>query len=312
MSLNIFIDVDGTLLNSKEQIDPRAKEILRQTVLKLSAEYPDSGLYLWSGAGGAYARKAAEDCGVVSFFSGFAGKPDVIVDDNPSSVFPRRAILWRGDGQWGTFQKNLFVEHSPSSRLKQTTADILKWVKQTDGRFASLYRQNHPVIPIPFFGEIETAEIATVAVNPSSKEFDGERGWGFQMTHEKLAVRLVNYFRQWNPPPHAWFTRLETKLRLEGHSYHFNTAHIDLSPRATRSMRSFKLQPGKFLNMVNADARKWFLVLLRLAKRLRVIRFDEAGIISAAGKNSLAQHIQQALPEIWSEIEARKLEISLI
>jgi hypothetical protein len=227
MSLNIFIDVDGTLLNSNEQIDPRAKEILRQTVLKLSAEYPDSGLYLWSGAGGAYARKAAEDCGVVSFFSGFAGKPDVIVDDNPSSVFPRRAILWRGDGQWGAFQKNLFVEHSPSNRLKQTTRDIWEWVNQ-------------------------------------------------------------------------------------GHSFHFNTAHIDLSPRATRSMRSFKLQPGKFLNMVNADARKWFLVLLRLAKRLRVVRFDEAGIISAARENSLAQHIQQSLPEIWREIEARELEVSLI
>ncbi|HEY5233184.1 MAG TPA: HAD hydrolase family protein [Verrucomicrobiae bacterium] len=312
MSLNIFIDVDGTLLNSNEQIDPRAKEILRQTVLKLSAEYPDSGLYLWSGAGGAYARKAAEDCGVVSFFSGFAGKPDVIVDDNPSSVFPRRAILWRGDGQWGAFQKNLFVEHSPSNHLKQTTRDIWEWVNQTDRRFASLYRPNHPVIPTPFFGEIETAEIATVAVNPSSKEFDGERGWSFPMTSEKLAVRLVNYFRQWNPPPHAWFTRLETKLRLEGHSYHFDTAHIDLSPRATRSMRSFKLQPGNFLNMVNADAGKWFLVLLRLAKRLRVIRFDEAGIISAAGKKSLAQHIQQSLPEIWREIEARKLEVSLI
>jgi len=74
MSLNIFIDVDGTLLNSNEQIDPRAKEILRQTVLKLSAEYPDSGLYLWSGAGGAYARKAAEDCGVVSFFFGIRGQ----------------------------------------------------------------------------------------------------------------------------------------------------------------------------------------------------------------------------------------------
>ncbi len=132
------------------------------------------------------------------------------------------------------------------------------------------------------------------------------------MTPRKMAVRLVNYFRQWNPPPHAWFTRLETKLRLEGHSYHFNTAHVDLSPRATRSMRSFIQQPGQFLNMVNADARQWFLVLLRLAKRLRVIRFDEGGIISAIGKKSLAQHIEQSLPEIWEEIQARELEISLI
>ena len=306
------MDVDGTLLNSNGQMDPRAKEILRQTVLKLSAEYPDSGLYLWSGAGGAYARKAAEDCGVVSFFAGFSGKPDVIVDDNPSSVFPRRAIIWRGDGQWGTFPKKLFIENSPSSSLKNTVREILEWIEQTNGRFVNLYRPNHLTVPIPFFGEIETAEVLTVAVNPSSKEFDEERGWSFQMPPEKLAVRLVNYFRQWNPPPHAWFTRLETKLRLEGHSYHFDTAHIDLSPRATRSMRTFKMQPGKFLNMVNTDARKWFLVLLCLAKRLRAIRFDEAGIISAKGKNSLANHIQQFLPEVWREIHARNLEVSLI
>jgi haloacid dehalogenase-like hydrolase len=312
MSLNIFIDVDGTLLNSNEQIDPRAKEILRHMVLKLSAEYPDSGLYLWSGAGGAYARKAAESCGVVSYFSGFAGKPDVIVDDNPSSVFPRRAIFWRGDEQWGALQKKLFVEHSPSNCLKQTIGEILEWVMQTDGRFASLYRLNHPVIPIPFFGEIETAEIVTVAVNPSSKEFDTERGLVLPMASEKLAVRMVNYFRQWNPPPHAWFTRLETKLRLDGHSYHFNTAHIDLSPRATRSMRTFGPQPGKFLNMVNTDARKWFLVLLRLAKRLKAIGFDQAGIISAEGKNSLAQHIEKFLPEIWREIQIRQLEVFVI
>ncbi|HTA95376.1 MAG TPA: hypothetical protein VK769_04560 [Verrucomicrobiae bacterium] len=92
MSQNIFIDVDGTLLNSNEGVDPRAQEILRQIRLKLNAEHPDSGLYLWSGAGGDYARSKAEEHGLAGFFSGFAGKPDVIIDDNPSKMICEDAI----------------------------------------------------------------------------------------------------------------------------------------------------------------------------------------------------------------------------
>jgi hypothetical protein len=210
------------------------------------------------------------------------------------------------------FHKNLFMDYSPTCRLKNSVRDILDWVGQTDQKYAALYRPNHLTMPIPFFGEIETAEVLTVAVNPSSKEFDENRGWSVPMSPEKLTLRLVNYFRQWNPPPHAWFTRLETELRLGGHSYHFDAAHVDLSPRATRAMRTFSLNPGHFLNMVNADARKWFLVLLHQAKSAKILQFDQAGIISAKGKISLVEHIKQFFPEIWKEIQVRELKVSII
>jgi len=315
MSLNIFIDVDGTLLNTNEGVDPRAEEILRQIRRKLDAEYPDSGLYLWSGAGGDYARSKAEEHGLAGFFSGFAGKPDVIIDDNPSSVFPRRTVIWQDDSQWQNLIPTMFTEFSPSNGLNKVVEDVIKTtVRDYDGNITSdLYDKRFPNSyrnPIPFFGDLENAEILTLAVNPSPSEFEEARCWKPEMEAKELSFRLVNYFRVWNPPHHGWFAPLETILRQNNCSYLSNTAHIDLSPRATRKMGEFHGNSTKFLDTVDGDAKRWFPQLFQLAKKKK--RFRIRGKIisrSDSGNNEwfewpyLDDYIKENLPTIWALIE---------
>ncbi len=307
MSLNIFIDVDGTLLNSNEGVDPRAQEILRQIRLKLNAEYPDSGLYLWSGAGGDYARSKAEEHGLAGFFSGFVGKPDVIIDDNPSSVLPQKIITWCDDSQWQSLKSSVFAEFSPSNQLIELVDDTINTVENTDGEFSCLYGECKLRCPIPFFGDVENAEVLTLAVNPSDTEFYEDREWkrtiGEVTDSKPLSFRLVNYFRSWRPPPNAWFTPLETKLRLRGCSYLFNSAHIDLSPRATRKMSEFENDPKKFRKMIYEDASRWIIQLLNLAKRLKQIRLCRTVLSeNPGGRVLIGSYIRDELPEIWQQI----------
>ena len=307
MSQNIFIDVDGTLLNSNEGVDPRAKEILRQIRLKMNVEYPDSGLYLWSGAGGDYARSKANEHGLAGFFSGFAGKPEVIIDDNPSSVFPKKTILWKGDSQWPRLMSLVFTEFSPSPELIALMSGIKATVQNTDENFSDLYENNFPNRnPIPFFGDLENAEILTLAVNPSATEFHEDRCWESEMDASKLTFRLVNYFRSWNPPPHGWFTPPETKLRLNGCSYLFNTAHVDLSPTATKGMADFRQNPTKFRKMVSQDAIKWLPEILNFAKKAKEVRFCYTMLPSNQERwPLLGAYIRDELPEIWSFLISR-------
>jgi hypothetical protein len=306
MSQNIFIDVDGTLLNSNEGVDPRAKEILRQIRLKLNAEHPDSNLYLWSGAGGDYARSKAEEHGLAGFFSGFAGKPDVIIDDNPPSVFPRKTVLWHGDYQRQNVIPTMFTEFSPSNELITLVDEIIKTTvrEDMDQTMFELYDKEFPDRnPIPFFGDLENAEILTLAVNPSPTEFHKDRCWKSKMEAKELSFRLVNYFRLWNPPYHGWFTSLETILRQNKCSYLSNTAHIDLSPRATRVMSKFRDDPTKFLKMVDDDAKKWLPKILHSANRAKKIRIRWKIISHSNDWPWLDNYIEEKLPEIWALIK---------
>jgi hypothetical protein len=305
MSQNIYIDVDGTLLNSNEGVDPRAKEILRKIRLKLN-EYPDSGLYLWSGAGGDYARSKANEHGLAEFFSGFAGKPDVIIDDNPSSVSPRRTVLWRGDCQWQSLIPTMFTEFSPSNGLIALVDEIIKTIAQEDMDQTMFELYDEKFLdrnPIPFFGDLENAEILTLAVNPSPTEFHKDRRWKPEMEAKELSFRLVNYFRLWNPPYHGWFTSLETILRQNNSSYLSNTAHIDLSPRATRVMSKFRNDPTKFLQIMDTDAKRWLPKLLQLAKKAKQIRIHWKIVSHDDDWPWLDNYIKEKLPEIWALIE---------
>lgn len=311
MSLNIYIDVDGTLLNSNEGVDPRASEILGQIRLKLHQEYPDSGLYLWSGAGGDYARSKAEEHGLAGFFSGFAGKPDVIIDDNPHSVVPRRTILWRDDSQWPNLKSSVFSKFSPTPQLIEHTGKAIEIVRETDDELAAagFYVEKQLRCPIPFFGDLAKASYLTVSVNPSSQEFRPSRAWTeFDVTNAtKLAWRLVNYFRNPKVPPHPWFGEFEEALRLGGHSFQTDTAHVDLSPRATRWMTGFNdggPKAGRFLQMLKTDLRI-FTESIQLCEGLEEIWFV-GDVITASThvRMSVGDFARQNLPEgVWRQIQ---------
>ena len=276
----------------------------------LRADYPDSNLYLWSGAGGAYAQEKAEEHNLGGLFKAFLGKPDVIIDDNPSSVLPRKAIVWQGDAQWQMLFQTIFsTKVSPSQSLIEVVDEIVSSILESDHFYTNLYSNNYPLRhPISFFGDIENAEILTLGVNPSPTEFkqptdiDPEnRNWPSEMSPAQLALRLVNYFRNWNPPPHNWFTALETILRSENCSYQFNAAHIDLSPRATRAMGRFNDAPGHFLNMVRRDANEIFPKILGVAKKAKQI-WVRGQMVSTGDRIDwplLINYIETELPDVW-------------
>ncbi|MEZ0374955.1 MAG: hydrolase [Candidatus Sericytochromatia bacterium] len=46
-------------------------------------------LYCWSSGGADYARRSAEEFGIGDCFSGFLPKPDVLIDDQEISTWPR-------------------------------------------------------------------------------------------------------------------------------------------------------------------------------------------------------------------------------
>src|SRR5882757_10484823 len=77
---NVFVDVDLTLVDANKNLFPGAPEAL--------GKLRDKGchLFLWSTNGAEYARKIAGLYGLTEMFEGFVAKPDIIIDDMPSTV----------------------------------------------------------------------------------------------------------------------------------------------------------------------------------------------------------------------------------
>src|ERR1017187_2147935 len=79
---NVFVDVDLTLVDANGKLLAGAKEAL--LVVK------DAGchLFLWSSVGADYCRKVAEAHHLTDLFEGFTAKPDIAIDDMPSTCIP--------------------------------------------------------------------------------------------------------------------------------------------------------------------------------------------------------------------------------
>lgn len=128
--------------------------------------------------------------------------------------------------------------------------DILEHVRNTNEKYLSLYRTDIKAHPIPFFGNISTAEVITLGVNPSAEEFK-DRQWLEPFDSFYLQNRLQNYFN-WDVPPHPYFERWEECLQILGYSYFRNAAHIDLSPRATLAISTMG-DSKLFMKMIKED-----------------------------------------------------------
>lgn len=110
-------------------------------------------------------------------------------------------------------------------------------------------------IPVPFFGDIENARVATISLNPSFEEFESDNCLlpknkkrfvdrdllgvpdsktlnGVQAT--KVYDSLINYFHK--NPYTGWFNWLENKVGKKlGVSYYNGTmVHLDIYPWATQ------------------------------------------------------------------------------
>lgn len=110
--------------------------------------------------------------------------------------------------------------------------------------------------PIPYFGNLSTAKIATLGLNPSDKEFYCDNhnelekhsrrfetlsslnlnNWASAKKNNLDSIKkcMDQYFK--NNPYKRWFNQLDNLFNESGYSYYNNTAcHIDLIPYATRN-----------------------------------------------------------------------------
>lgn len=175
------------------------------------------------------------------------------------------------------------MNHFKATML-EVAQDCLSTHQETCESFACLFRDGHPTQPIPFFGDLESAQIVTVAVNPSSTEFAPWRNWPPElMATNALVGRLTSYFRCTRPRPHPWFAEIEEALNIMDCSFTNNAAHLDLSPRATRAM-SGACDREMFLRMVRSEIDHFWRLLAEL-NAVKIV-FLIGGIIRPAPKSS--------------------------
>ena len=102
---NVFVDVDLTLIDANGKILDGAKEALQRL--------RDEGchLFLWSTAGADYCRKVAQLDGMTDFFEGFTAKPDIIIDDMPSTCVTQFVYDVRQEESWPALAERIIDKH---------------------------------------------------------------------------------------------------------------------------------------------------------------------------------------------------------
>lgn len=123
---------------------------------------------------------------------------------------------------------------SKPDALIRLVQDEIESFGQARERYPNLFPQDVNLYPVPFFGDIRSAEVLTVALNPAWPEFKSERNWPAGLGARGLADRLVDYFDLWEVEPHPWFERCQPALSLLGRSYQRGAAHIDLLSHPTK------------------------------------------------------------------------------
>lgn len=110
-NVNVYVDVDLTLVDERGVMLPRAAEALRML------HAAGCHLFLWSTGGGAYCRQVAERCDVTDLFEAFLPKPDIYIDDMPSTIFNGLLFDVRDSESWIALAERIAREHvHPSER----------------------------------------------------------------------------------------------------------------------------------------------------------------------------------------------------
>ena len=102
---NIFVDVDLTLVDVNGKILPGALQAL--TKLR------DKGChrFLWSTNGADYARKTSELNSLAGLFEGFTAKPDILIDDMPSTALNPYVFDVNTEGSWPALADKIILKH---------------------------------------------------------------------------------------------------------------------------------------------------------------------------------------------------------
>jgi hypothetical protein len=102
---NIFIDVDLTLVDADGNLLVGAREALERFVNK------GCHLFLWSSVGVEYARKVAALHKLTDLFEGFASKPDIIIDDMPSTAQTSFVFNVHDEASWSAMAERIIAKH---------------------------------------------------------------------------------------------------------------------------------------------------------------------------------------------------------
>lgn len=88
--VHVYVDVDDTLVRSVG-----TKRIPMTSVIQHVRELHLQGaiLFCWSAGGAEYARRSSEEFGIAKCFTAFLPKPNVFIDDQSSTVWPRSILV---------------------------------------------------------------------------------------------------------------------------------------------------------------------------------------------------------------------------
>src|SRR5262245_29957956 len=102
---NIFVDVDLTLVDANGDLLTGASTALCKLKQK------GCHLFLWSTVGAEYARAIAHRHGLTDLFEGYAAKPDIGIDDMPSTVLNPFLFNVQSEVSWDAMVERILAKH---------------------------------------------------------------------------------------------------------------------------------------------------------------------------------------------------------
>ena len=184
-----------------------------------------------------------------------------------------------------------------NENIRDTFADLAKRLAN-DGRLTQA-KVIDWAQPVPYFGDLASAQVATVGLNPSDREFPEEDGTPIRGGHrfhtlESLGleswadagddqIRAVKescdgYFG--NNPYRRWFNGLDDVISGAGASYYggarFAACHLDLVPYATKCKWSGLPSASKtYLRDIGAPV----LARAIAGSRIKVLALNGSGVV---------------------------------
>jgi len=302
MATHLSIDVDQTLLDDEGQLIPGVRENLA------SLKKRGLVLQLWSKGGSEYALETAEKWKLKEFFTSYAAKPDIAIYDLPEDTHPVCSLGVPFAS--ATKVLNEVVADSiettlcPSQAVVEMIGRLQKKKPIVKRDFGPVLRLDTPLHPIPFFGNLESAQVLTIGLNPSSTEFAPWRQWPTtEMDSDLLARRLASYFRSVAPRPHPWFGNYQEAIGILGANFKVNAAHVDLSPWSTLSPTRLKQMPdgknllGKYNELLELGQKHWLPQIISLcAKTVKLVVIVDSDVHRA---NKTAAICKTELGQTW-------------
>lgn len=172
-------------------------------------------------------------------------------------------------------------------RLRTVVARAEREVLASDAAYRHLYDPGVRTRPLFFFGRAATASYFTIGANPSADDF---RNGNWSLDAEPVNQAL-EYFVNGRVVPHEYFRNWEAALSPLGLTYRGGLAHLDVSPRATKSLQVINKLGARvirdFLRMADADAAYLFAIL--------GIFWPGVRGLFAAGSITKAKYLDEAL-----------------